>query len=371
MAKVAQITMSRIINYGSILQAYALQHVIESIPGCTCETIDYLPQQPKAEPNRGLFRRLFDGVRHEVVYGRRDRSFQQMRVEDIHSTRPYSTLDDLRSEPPEADIYLTGSDQTFNPVFTHGDPAYFLSFLSDRDRASFRKIAYAASFAQRMSVEWRQVYRKALLDYDNLSIREKAGADFARELTGREVAHCCDPTLLMTRDEWGEFAGRATRRIRTPYILCYNLAYMVNPYPMANQVEREIQRQLQLPIVFLSGSKADYLKKNSKVIKSATPYEFVDLFLNAAFIMTSSYHGTAFALQSGKPFLTYVHADENADSRALDLLRRCGALQHALAIASHGFKAYTIAQFSPTEEEQCALRGFRGSSMDWLRRVLI
>lgn len=370
MAKVVQITMSRINNYGSILQTYAMQRAIENIPGWTCETIDYLPQGGSSGARLPLFKRLLNCVRREVIYGRQNRGFRQMRVEEIRMTRPYANFEDLREAYPEANVYLTGSDQTFNPLYTKGDPAYFLSFISEKRRESVRKISYSASFAQRLEEEWRPIYRQALMDYDALSIREQHGVDLAHELTGKEVAHCCDPTLLLTHDEWAEFAQKARKKIRVPYILCYNLAYRVNPYPMANRVEKAVQNQLELPLIFLNGSKSDCLKPHSRIIKGATPYEFVDLFFNATFIMTSSFHGAAFALQSGKPFLAYVHGNADADNRTFDLLRRCGAASHAMPIGPSFTSGLDLKQFESSGREKDRLNDFRHKSNVWLRKNL-
>lgn len=367
MTKVVQFTMSRIPNYGSVLQTYALQRAIEKIPGCTCQTIDYLPQGGKHQKwgLKNAIRSIVKGL----VYGRSNRGFDQLKKDDIHLTRPYANFNELGEDPPEANVYVTGSDQMFNPIYTNGDPAYFFEFLSPDWRARVRKISYASSFAQELPVHWRDVYAKALMDYDALSLREQYGVDLTQELTGKPATLCCDPTLLLTRQEWMEFAAKAKRRIRHPYILCYNLAYRVNPYPMANEVERAIQEKLKLPILFVNGSKADLLKANSKVIKWATPYEFVDLFFSASFIMTSSFHGTAFALQSGKPFLSYVSANAGADNRISDLLLQCRAQEHGVPIMDKPVDLNDLSRFDfDNEVVGEALGCFREQSFEWLKK---
>lgn len=370
MTKVVQFTMSRIPNYGSVLQTYALQRAIEKIPGCICQTIDYLPQSGKSQ--KRCLKNAIRSIVRGLVYGRSSRGFDHLKKKDIHLTRPYVDFNDLKEDPPEANVYVTGSDQMFNPIYTNGDPAYFFEFLSPDRRAQVRKISYASSFAQELPAHWRDVYAKALMDYDALSLREQYGVDLAQELTGKLATLCCDPTLLLTRQEWMEFAAKAKRRIRHPYILCYNLAYRVNPYPMANEVERAIQEKLKLPILFVNGSKADLLKANSKVIKWATPYEFVDLFFNASFIMTSSFHGTAFALQSGKPFLSYVSANAAADNRISDLLVRCGAQGHIVPIIDGPADEVDLSRFDfDSVTIDASLCRIRAKSTDWLEKNIL
>lgn len=356
MKDVVQFTMSHVDNYGSLIQTYALQAAIEKL-GHRCRAICY--GAPKKR-----------GIRSLVFYFRRNHAFADFRKNAIHHTRRYVDFEALKDDPPKADIYVTGSDQMFNPRWTKGDPSYFLSFLPADKRNEYRKIAYSSSFAvKEIPEELREVYTKALSDYDALSLREQSGVELAERLTGKPATLCCDPTILLTREEWAKFAEKAKRKIRKPYILCYNLNYMVDPYPMANEVEQYVQRELGLPIVFLNGSKADLRKPNSKIIKNATPYEFVDLFLNASFIMTSSFHGTAFALQSGKPFLSYYYPNTIKDSRAFDLLTRCDAKKHAFPIGENP-KLNAVDYYSQDGTSAVALDGFRRESYKWLQKAL-
>lgn len=356
MKDVVQFTMSHVDNYGSLLQTYALQTAIEQL-GCRCRAICY------GAPRRT---RLL----HRLLYFRRMRAFAAFRRQAIHHTRRYVDFAALQADPPAADVYVTGSDQMFNPAWTQAEPSFFLQFLPQETRSSYRKIAYASSFAVRqIPDDLKSVYAAALSDYDALSLREQSGVALAERLTGRPAALCCDPTLLLTQADWARFAARARRRMRTPYILCYNLNYMVDPYPMANAVERRVQAELDLPIVFLNGSKADLKKPRSRIVKNATPYEFVDLFLNAAFILTSSFHGTAFALQAGKPFIAYHLAETASDSRVCDLLARCGAVNHALPITPQPTLA-ALETYAVRPDVPAALAAFRTDSRAWLKTAL-
>lgn len=356
MKEVVQFTMSHVDNYGSLLQAYALQTAIEKL-GCSCRAICYGPEHKY-------------GLLHSILYYRRNHAFADFRKNAIHHTRRYLDFAALKADPPKADVYVTGSDQMFNPVCTRADPSYFLKFFPDEKRGAYRKISYASSFAvKEIPEDLRSVYSAALSDYDALSLREQSGVELAEKLTGKPASLCCDPTILLTREDWLKFAEKAKRKIRKPYILCYNLNYMVDPYPMANEVERRVQEELGLPIIFLNGSKRDVGKPNSKVVKNATPYEFVDLFMNASFIMTSSFHGTVFSLHSGKPFIAYHLADTKSDSRVRDLLARCNALNHAMPISSDSSLS-ALLSYSPISKKEELIAELRATSYNWLKNAM-
>lgn len=369
MKTVCQMTMFRTINYGSALQAYALHTAVERFCGCRCVTVDYVKQAGDMRPPRHPVR-LWRWLLGRAIYWRRDRAYNAFLRTELRLTLPYATYEALAANPPEADVYMTGSDQTFNPQWSGADPAYFLDFAPKGKR----KIAYASSFAvSALPADLCPRYREALSGYAALSVREESGVRLIRELTGQPARWCCDPTLLLTRLMWEAVAAKAKRHPRKPYILVYIMAYMVNPYPEADRVVDEVQRALGLDVVYLSGRKQDLGKPHSTVNKGASPYEFVDLFLNASFIITSSFHGTVFALHAEKPFLALTEADPKKDSRLMALLRRVGAERHAVPVpippvltTGGGIHRYNVTpgEYTP------ALSAFREDSLAWLRNTL-
>ena len=389
-----QMTMFHVKNYGSALQAYALQQAVESVPGWRCEVLNIRPwtvngvlsfDRRSPPPRRkSLSERLLRLALHapslfsekvrewhdrRFVRGPLCRIFDDFVARELHLTARFENGTALREAPPVADAYITGSDQTLNPNFTGGDSIWFFDFLPPRGERAYRKLCYSSSFAVASLPErQRQAYAKGLGDYDALSFREQSGVALAESL-GLRGSVCCDPTLLLDRAQWAAFACRSPRRPRGGYILCYNLRYMADPYPMAGALERELARRLRLPVVHLDPL-APRRGTFGRVIRDATPSEFVDFFLNASFVMTSSFHGTAFALQSGRPFMTYVVADRMADSRAADLLVRCGAECHMVTIDQTAKTLGDLSRFAPREEERERLEAFRSASRRWLMTAL-
>lgn len=373
MKTVCQITMFRTINYGSALQAYALHTAVTRLLGHRCLTVDYVAQAGERTFPRSpaaLARYLLG----RAVYWRRDRAYDAFLRRELDLTRPYASFAELAADPPAADVYATGSDQTFNPQWSGADPAYFLAFVPADKRPTVCKIAYASSFAVSALPEaLRPRYREALSDYDALSVREESGVALIRDLTGQAATWCCDPTLLLERTQWAAMAQKAARRPKRPYILVYIMAYMVNPYPQADRVIDEVARALGLDVVYLNGRRQDLGKPRATVNKSASPYEFVDLFLNASFIVTSSFHGAVFSLHSGKPFIALTEADPRKDSRLRALLRRVGAERHAVPVPiPDDFHVGDPARFAqPTGGYAERLGAFREESLAWLRAAIV
>lgn len=388
-----QLTMHRVKNYGSVLQAYALNHYINSLPGWECKVIDLLPNVPgvdiKGNSFLGAFfkslrlwgtffrgpsvralrmvfapyRRWYEGRFLLSTYAR---IFDRFVDNDILKTRKYETEEELFGAPPDADVYITGSDQTFNPRFTNGSAVWFLDFVKPLADASCMKISYASSIAASdLADDMKRVYKRGFANFTKLSFRESAGVGLALEL-GFHAHHCCDPTLLLTKKEWEKFAAKSTVEIGEKYILVYNLRYMVDPYPFSAEIERQVQNELGLKVVYLNGPLVTRPCKNSIHIWKATPHDFVKLFFGASFIITDSFHGTAFSLIGANSFLSFVREDAKSDSRVMDLLSTCGAQKHAVAIRSYSNGHLSINEYASSAVEQCGLCRFRDLSCQWI-----
>lgn len=371
MKTVCQITMFRVFNYGSALQTYALSTAIDNLPGYRCITIDYAAQSntnANIRSPQDILRKLFS----TVLYWRRTRLYNHFLREELKLTPPYASYEELRANPPRSDVYVTGSDQTFNPQWSGSDPAYFLGFVPAVRRSAIKKISYASSFAvNRLPNTVVETYRKALSDYDALSVREESGTKIIRELLNRPAAWCCDPTLLLTREMWQVMAQKAVRKVRKPYILVYIMAYMVNPYPQADRIIAEAQKAFgNMHIIYLCGRKTDLGKPNATIIKNASPYEFVDLFLNASLIITSSFHGVVFSLHSKAPFIALTESDERKDTRLRSLLHRIGATKHIIPVPVPDDIHITHTKRWKQDDYSQAIDAWRTESLQWLRDAL-
>lgn len=360
------ITMHRPISFGSSLQAYALQRKIQDL-GFDSEIIDYqYPNKLHKTKNklylvlvRSFFHyvlNLFMGMPCLIEYIR----FKRFRKRFLKLSKYFKDSESLAKNPPEYDIYCTGSDQVWNTNFTKQDTSFILSFVKDKN-----KISYASSFAVDYVIEdCIKDFEYCLSQYAMISVREKSGIELVNKLAGKSATLVCDPTLLLSKEEWFPLASQSHIHIQEPYLLVFILTYSYNPYPGVNRIIDNIQQKLGLHTVILSGNKYDYLRKNTTVIKSAGPLEFLYLFKNASFIITSSFHGVAFSANFEKPFLAVVDRKNN-DSRLLSFLETINMMDRAI-----GYDEENV-NLDLSVPNTSALESFRNFSINHLKDTLL
>ena len=320
--KTGLVTFYHIHHYGAFLQAMATQRAVEHL-GSECEILNYYVNQDNA-----IFRRI-EGVSsvaadahtalHYSALRTRYERFEQFARANLNITpHRYESLEELGRDCPPYDVYLSGSDQIWNPkIFpTHRfDPVFFSAF------ARGRKIAYAPSFGvpripDGMDVELRQY----LNGFSHLSVREARGQQIIRDAVGREAPVVLDPTLLLRQEDWADLA--AEPGVEGPYILCYCISRpgALEPYI------RRLQEETGLPVVQLCGIRQK-VHPRAQCVLDAGPAEFLGWFRQAAYVCTNSFHGTVFSMQFQKPFFTAVSPTELAapeQSRIYSLLSRLG-----------------------------------------------
>ena len=323
--KIGIITMHKVKNFGSALQAYALQEGIRQF-GCDSELIDYI--YPKKVKNPITFIGILNLVvvfLCNLVLGfpklRQKKKFEEFYANNF-SLSPCEVDEISISELPSYDGYITGSDQVWNPRFAGRDTNFMLSFAPDNKP----KISYASSFATtHVDKELEKLYAKYLCRYNSISVREDSGVKIIKELTGKDASVCCDPTLLLNSNEWDILARQSVFHIKYKYILIYPLAYMYNPYPKLYDVVSMVQNAFGCSAIYLEGRKEDAFRKNAKLIKNAGPADFVNLIKNAEFVITTSFHGAAFSMIYNKPMFGIVDNSNVNDSRIQSLMREFNA----------------------------------------------
>lgn len=319
--------MHKVLNYGSVLQAYALQTFLEN-RGCKVEIIDYVYPNyyHKSLQKVPLIKKILVYI-WQLLWGRPGREKNKKIIEfceKMYNTSPstYFSQEALAANPPLYDIYLTGSDQVWNPKYIASDTSFMLSFVK-----GVVKIAYSASFAtNKIPIEFHDLYATCLKEYKAISVREKKGCEIIKDLTGLDATNVLDPTLLLSKEDWEVLASSSSLQITEPYILVYVLGYSFNPYPYIIDFIKFAQKLTGYTIVLLNISNIKSLSLNNVIRnQSASPQDFVKLFSNASLVITDSFHGTAFSLNMERPFYSIVSAHSVKDSRVSNLLYMVGA----------------------------------------------
>ena len=167
-----------------------------------------------------------------------------------------------------------GSDQVWNSHFVKSDTSFLLGFAP----VNKPKMSFSSSFAVDYVLdEYKETYAKLLSQYSYIGVRERSSIELVKSLTGKDAVLVCDPSLLLSREEWLPMSEEASICLPKKYILAYVLGYSFNPYPYIDSIIDEVQQQLGLEVIYLNGNKRDYFKKNSRVLKATGPLEFLKL----------------------------------------------------------------------------------------------
>lgn len=336
MKSIGIITIHKINNYGSVLQAYALQHVCRSL-GFEAEIIDY--NFPNSYHRENRYACSEDKAATEPLWIKLIFAFSLLRqhkktAEFVErrlqlSARQYNHPEELRETPPEYDIYITGSDQVWSPRHCNGDPAFLLHFAPE----NALKISYAASFGTDHLPQDLEIRFKTLLQrYSRISTREESGLQIIHHLTGKGAVKALDPTLLLTSDEWNRIAI-PHRMIKRKYILCYFLNYSFNAFPYVEDLAEHLRKETGYELVRVARPPHNLKLCGNRYRTGASPEEFISLIRDAEMVLTTSFHGTAFAINFGKPLLSIVRdAKNDGDNRQTDLMKSLGLQDNILSL---------------------------------------
>lgn len=349
--KTVTITLHDTDNCGSSLQAFALQHFLLSC-GIENEIVDYVPEYVK---NNGT--RLKTFIRRLVFYREskeRDSKFRKFVSDNLRLTKKrYHTLAELMTDPPEADCYITGSDQLWNSMYGCGnDPAFYLDFVKKG-----RKMAYAVSLGrEKIPQENIEIVGRYAQDFQWISVRESSSVRQVQEiLRGKSVDHVCDPVLLNPSQTYRSI--QAPRLYPEPYILVYMA--QIPDTAFVEAVVRRVRERMDGKVVLIGSYRSrcdcDIHKRD------VAPAEFLSLIANAEYIISNSFHATMFSLIYEKQFATIL--PESNGARIKEILEFADLGNHAISqdIAALPW----IADYTKVREK---LNGFRQESQ---KRLLL
>ena len=319
------ITLHRITNYGSVLQAYALQEMVKRL-GFDVEIIDY-------RPSRATMSSMLKGLRNKTnllrksffartaarviilpSYILRFKCFKQFVNGYLDLTKNSCIVEkDFKTKLPVFDIYCTGSDQVWNSEWNGMiDGPLFLDFAPD----DAKKIAYAASFGKEELDEWEIEETKRLLErYDYIAVRELSGKKILDKLGINNSGCVLDPTLLFDGKIWKKIASDRFKNEK--YILVYNL----NRNKKIHDYAVKLSQKTGLKIKYITYQVHDFYKKG-KMYCNTSVENYLALIANATYIVTDSFHGVAFSINFNKDFV--VIYPEKFSSRLRSILEITG-----------------------------------------------
>ena len=363
--KVSLITLHRITNFGSLLQTYATQYYIESL-GHEVEVIDFVPDGitfkravfPKH--NGSTVKKLIKALPLALVNGIQFSMTNRFLKKHIHVTKKrYKSYAQLEKAKISADVFISGSDQVWNTQNNNPEDdlrAYYLCFAPENKR----KIAYAGSFGKTVFSEAEKEKIKGWLDrYQAISVREDTALNTLEELKIFNGVHVVDPTMLLEKEDWIKFCGK--KKPRQDYVFVYNL----NRNKQLEEFAKALAEQKKLKLINFADTFEFIKGAKNRLFNS--PYDFINYIANATYVVTDSFHGTAFSLNFEKQVVSFAAPKYN--SRLESILRETNLIDKRFVNSvDEAFKAIDepidYAIISPI------LREHKEKSKNFLRKYL-
>lgn len=295
--KTFTVTLHHSTNYGASLQAYALQQAIQKL-GHENTIFEY-PYDEKTKLFSGSLGEIIKRIAYKGLTTLRSRkvkrlkrSFREFHSNRMQLSRIYTSYEDLKKDPPQADVYIAGSDQVWN--IASKDEFTWARFL-DFGNSDVKRISYAASIEKLNYTEDDKAKVRAMLSkFSSISLREENAAQYIHEITGKDTCRVLDPIFLLNTDEWGRIAKKP--RQSGPYILVYQV---LRNEQMQGVVDR-IKKQTGYPVVSICHTPVRWINSDYTYF-DVSPEEFIGFYQNASIVVSASFHGTAFGLLFGKP----------------------------------------------------------------------
>lgn len=328
-------------NYGSALQSYATQHILDQLD-LENETINYsvanesffrrvniilhklrYPSVRKAKYDKYIGKnKIYTSEEYEKGIKNRTQAFDSFVKSQIRFSTQIMDRKQLKEQSLKYSTIIVGSDQLWLPENIEED-YYTLSWVPK----GIKKVSYATSFGvASIPSMTRKKTKKFLSEMDNISVRELSGANIVREISGKTAEVVLDPTLLLTREEWDNLSS-GDRIIEEKYIFCYFMAKGKNKRKFAEKLKEKtgykivVLRHLDefIPDDENFGDYAPY---------DIGPGEFINLIKNAEYVCTDSFHGTVFSIINHREFFTFNRYEKetqgSTNTRLASLLQILG-----------------------------------------------
>lgn len=311
--KCGLITFHRTSNFGSALQTYGLYKKIIDL-GMECEIIDY---RCKAIEKREALKPDLKNIKSIVKYllfarklVQKGKTLQEFLEDNTVLSEKYDK-NNIYSAEDKYDLFMIGSDIVWGRDITEDDLIYFLDFVKDREK----KFAFAASVGSYTERDNDIIVGELLNRFSAIAVREKEAIQWVRNISDKEAVWVCDPTMLLTVNEW----EKIIRPVQTyeKYVLIY---FFDDKRKCVADAIKYVEKN-KLKVLCINYSRPIRGVKN---IRPTSLQEFLGLIKNASFVFTASYHGLLFSLYYHKQFLFYTRAHS---SRVLSLATRLGIME--------------------------------------------
>ncbi len=315
--KVGVLTFHFVLNYGAMLQAYALCEKINEL-GHECEIIDY---------RSDFFIKQYRPIHLQDIKHPRGFLKELLMVNanlNLHKEAEFFVLNGMKTSSKhyskknihdcvdDYDVIIVGSDQVWNMEVNGGDTTYLLDFVKEDNK----RVSYAASISMNVLEEHDQrIFKDQLSRYRYISVRETDAKKLLEQITGKDIYVNVDPTLLLNRDKWLELSCDNSS---SEYILLYMMSVDDKLYRYA----LELSRLKGIPVKYVS--LYEPIARGAEMVFAPSVIEWVNLYRNARYVVTNSFHGVAFSIIFHKQFVFGLSHNKGKNTRLSSLLEQLG-----------------------------------------------
>lgn len=320
--KIGILTQHFLLNYGGIIQNFALQQVLLELghepltfehDTCYSRTRWLLRTAKQILKTRSL-----KGLPVYPTYQGRigNKNFIKFVLKNIRSVTVKDFTPDL-TQKYGLDAYIVGSDQVWRPAFNLGPRLgnMFLDFAGD----DVKKISYAASFGCKeweYTEEQERMCGKLAKRFDAISVREASGVDLCKEHFGVEATLVLDPTLLLNKEDYGKVCHDVPKKEK--HIFVYSLVVSEGVLAVAEKVANTM------------GISVVVKQAGDKMKQEDTIEDWFAEFRDADYVVTDSFHGMVFSIIFNKPF-SIVMNPSGGNDRYLSLLSQLGLMERIVS----------------------------------------
>ena len=367
-------------NYGSILQTFALQTIVNNL-GVETEIVRY--NESKFSKIRRLRNKEYMRTRFKVIEKKitltflyrkyshllqeRNIAFSKFISTNLKFSDVLFSLSELNRKAYNYDIVLLGSDQVWHPMNLYMN-FFTLNFVPDK----IIKAAYAPSFGvSKIPKSYKESYRKYINRIQYLSCREAAGVDIIYDLTGKKPPMVCDPTMLLSKEDWLQVLPGKTK-----YPFKYIFCYFIGDNPEQRELVLKLKETIGYKIITLLHID-EYISSDSNYGDytpfDVDPLDFLELIKNAEYIMTDSFHASVFSILFHKAFFTFNRFEnikEKSTNSRIDSLLGVLDLTERRVSSKDTIEILLNKKEIDFEAVDLKLFHFREASLNYLRTIL-
>ncbi|SDS26725.1 Polysaccharide pyruvyl transferase [Polaribacter sp. KT25b] len=333
--KIGILTLPIHINYGGILQAYALMQVLKNM-GHDPILIDeyksfYLPikKRPKEYSKRFIKKYLLQNKdvnvfqernrrRELLITGRNIKYFNDIYLQP---KIPVKKLKELKDK--DFDAFVVGSDQIWRSKYYPRIEDAFFNFAKNWN---VKRLSYAPSFGAgswEYSDEQTKKCKKLLGKFDAISVREDIGVELVSKFLDNTATHVLDPTMLLSKSNYIEILKQRKSEVKAKDIF----VYVLDPNEITDKVIDKLSDKYGYKPFFTS---TDNQKVSIENRKASSVEDWLRSFYEAKYVVTDSFHATAFSIIFNKPFVSYCNKERGA-ARFKSLLKEFN-LEHRMVV---------------------------------------